>query len=143
MVSARVPLAHICAPNAAKRPINAVTGSLAESQYSPFSANRLPRWIARRLHCVGPVLSVSDSSAPSPPGSSGPALAQQIKGPTSVGPFLLAHRIHRKTETHEVAHVATRANHSQRCLEVSVRQRRVGRTQHGTGLVAITVLDQD
>jgi hypothetical protein len=31
------------APNATNRPICAVTGSLAESQYSPFSANRLPR----------------------------------------------------------------------------------------------------
>src|SRR5215475_2528114 len=53
-----------------------VTRSLAESQYRPTSVNRLPRWLGKRRYCVGPVLSVSDSSAPSPPGSSGPDLTQ-------------------------------------------------------------------
>src|ERR1700748_297961 len=85
-----------CAPNATNRPISAVTGSLAESQYSPFSANRLPRWIATRMHCVGPVLSVSDSSAPSPPGSSGPGLAQQIKGQRQLALFVCAGGLRRK-----------------------------------------------
>jgi hypothetical protein len=42
-----------------------------------------------KMHCVGPVLSVSDSSAPSPPGSSGPALAQQKRAGVS-WPFLFA-----------------------------------------------------
>src|SRR3954470_10826891 len=51
-----------------------VTRSLAESYCCPTSANRPPRWVARRLSCVGPVLSVPDSSAPSPPGPSGSGL---------------------------------------------------------------------
>src|SRR5881394_1904979 len=59
-----------------------VTGSLAESYYCPTSANRPPRWIAKRNHCVGPVLSVPDSSAPSPPGPSGSGLSQGSKIPT-------------------------------------------------------------
>ena len=50
------------------------TGSLAESYCCPTSANRAPRWVATRRYCVGPVLSVPDSSAPSPPGPSGSGL---------------------------------------------------------------------
>src|SRR5207302_9783450 len=40
--------------------------------------------------CVGPVLSVPDSSAPSPPGSSGSGLSHEFNphlGPPRVGPF--------------------------------------------------------
>src|SRR6202163_2989109 len=51
-----------------------VTGSLAESYCCPTSAHRPPRCLARRESCVGPVLSVPDSSAPSPPGPSGSGL---------------------------------------------------------------------
>src|SRR3979490_1077034 len=51
-----------------------VTGTLAESYCCPTSAHRPPRWLARRKHCVDPVLSVPDSSAPSPPGPSGSGL---------------------------------------------------------------------
>src|ERR1700722_5258435 len=36
----------------------------------------MPRYLAIRITCVGPVLSIPDSSAPSPPGSSGSGLAQ-------------------------------------------------------------------
>ena len=67
------------------------TGSLAESYCCPTSANRPPRWVAIRRYCVGPVLSVPDSSAPSPPGPSGSGLfAEGVNpdtGPTKVGPF--------------------------------------------------------
>jgi hypothetical protein len=67
------------------------TGSLAESYCCPTSANRPPRWVATRTSCVGPVLSVPDSSAPSPPGPSGSGLfAEGVNpdtGPTKVGPF--------------------------------------------------------
>src|SRR5206468_8287264 len=67
------------------------TGSLAESYCCPTSANRPPRWLATRKPCVGPVLSVPDSSAPSPPGPSGSGLfAEGVNpdtGPTKVGPF--------------------------------------------------------
>jgi hypothetical protein len=67
------------------------TGSLAESYCCPTSANRPPRWVAKRKSCVGPVLSVPDSSAPSPPGPSGSGLfAEGVNpdtGPTKVGPF--------------------------------------------------------
>src|SRR3954467_2048035 len=38
--------------------------------------------------CVDPVLSVPDSSAPSPPGPSGSGLFARQGGPTRVGPFL-------------------------------------------------------
>ena len=98
-----------------------VTGSLAESQYSPFSANRLPRWIAKTLHCVGPVLSVSDSSAPSPPGSSGPGLTQQIKGSTSGWPFLFGPRLRQKTKICESARpIGSRdPKHARRFHEIS------------------------
>src|ERR1700741_4099645 len=65
-----------------------VTRSLAESQYRPTSVTRLPRWLGKRRYCVGPVLSVSDSSAPSPPGSSGSGLAQQNRANAS-WPFLI------------------------------------------------------
>ena len=51
-----------------------VTGSLEESYCCPTSAHRPPRWIATRESCVDPVLSVPDSSAPSPPGPSGSGL---------------------------------------------------------------------
>src|ERR1700738_5491418 len=51
-----------------------VTGSLAESYCCPTSAHRPPRCLAKRKSCVGPVLSVPDSSAPSPPGPSGSGL---------------------------------------------------------------------
>src|ERR1700681_2956732 len=69
-----------------------VTGSLAESYCCPTSAHRPPRCLARRESCVGPVLSVPDSSAPSPPGPSGSGLfagePNPRTGPTKVGPFL-------------------------------------------------------
>src|SRR6202171_2633566 len=69
-----------------------VTGSLAESYCCPTSAHRPPRCLAKRKSCVGPVLSVPDSSAPSPPGPSGSGLfAGELNprtGPTKVGPFL-------------------------------------------------------
>ncbi len=51
-----------------------VTGSLEESYCCPTSAHRPPRCLAKRKSCVGPVLSVPDSSAPSPPGPSGSGL---------------------------------------------------------------------
>src|SRR3954454_2377946 len=59
-----------------------VTGSLAESYCCPTSANRPPLCVAKRNHCVGPVLSVPDSSAPSPPGPSGSGLSQGSKIPS-------------------------------------------------------------
>jgi hypothetical protein len=68
-----------------------VTGTLAESYCCPTSANRRPCCLAKRKSCVGPVLSVPDSSAPSPPGPSGSGLfAGELNpntGPTKVGPF--------------------------------------------------------
>src|SRR5882762_3978928 len=51
-----------------------VTGTLAESYCCPTSAHRLPPWLATNESCVDPVLSVPDSSAPSPPGPSGSGL---------------------------------------------------------------------
>src|SRR6476620_8630439 len=70
------------------------TGSLAESYCCPTSANRPPLWVATKGYCVGPVLSVPDSSAPSPPGPSGSGLfAEGVNpdtGPTKVGPFSFA-----------------------------------------------------
>src|SRR5260370_16692918 len=51
-----------------------VTGLLVESYCCPPSAHRPPRCLAKRESCVGPVLSVPDSSAPSPPGPSGSGL---------------------------------------------------------------------
>src|SRR3979409_79886 len=51
-----------------------VPGTLAESYCCPTSAHRPPRWLATRNPCVDPVLSVPDSSAPSPPGPSGSGL---------------------------------------------------------------------
>src|SRR4029078_10589067 len=51
-----------------------VTGTLAESYCCPTSAHRPPRWLAMVIPCVDPVLSVPDSSAPSPPGPSGSGL---------------------------------------------------------------------
>ena len=60
--------AAYCAPNAANRPIGAVTGSLAESQYSPFSANRLPRWIARNNALRWPGSFGFGFLSPQPPG---------------------------------------------------------------------------
>ena len=75
------------------------TGSLAESYCCPTSANRPPRWVATKGYCVGPVLSVPDSSAPSPPGPSGSGLfAEGVNpdtGPTKVGPFSFAGRFAR------------------------------------------------
>src|SRR4051794_7409682 len=72
---------------------NRVTGSLEESYCCPTSAHRPPRCFAKKQSCVGPVLSVPDSSAPSPPGPSGSGLFAgenkfPVLGPTRVGPFL-------------------------------------------------------
>src|ERR1700738_5274998 len=62
-----------------------VTGSLAESYCCPTSAHRPPRCLAKRKSCVGPVLSVPDSSAPSPPGPSGSGLFAGESNPNTLG----------------------------------------------------------
>src|SRR6476620_10604019 len=68
-----------------------VTGTLEESYCCPTSAHRPPSWLAPNHSCVDPVLSVPDSSAPSPPGPSGSGLFAgeflPVLGPTRVGPF--------------------------------------------------------
>src|SRR5882757_7621912 len=51
-----------------------LTGTLEESYCCPTSAHHLPPWLATNQSCVDPVLSVPDSSAPSPPGPSGSGL---------------------------------------------------------------------
>jgi len=59
-----------------------VTGSLAESYCCPTSAKpTAPLNCEKRNHCVGPVLSVPDSSAPAPRGRRDRALSQGSENP--------------------------------------------------------------
>jgi hypothetical protein len=163
MASARVPLAQICPPNAAKRPISgadltfttpstagsqanvkskaplesifssgpsiptfakwcplkwdanvgigttgAVTGSLVESQYSPFSANRLPRWIATNIALRWPGSFGFGFLSPQPPGIVGTGPSAAKKGQLTLALFCLrmplGRRRRRESATARSAH---------------------------------------
>src|SRR5437763_12088381 len=101
-----------------------VTGSLAESYYCPTSANRPPRWIAKRNHCVGPVLSVPDSSAPSPPAPSGSGLSQGSTIPfdwaNESWSFFFLGNAHRAAAGHDSGSVALRHARILRRPEISL-----------------------
>jgi len=70
-----------------------------ESQYSPFSANRLPRWIATNIALRWPGSFGFGFLSPQPPGIVGTGPSAAKKGQLTLALFCLRMPLGRKTKT--------------------------------------------